>query len=214
MDEEVAIIDEKTRNEKIKNFIIENKKSIIVIISIMIISLIAIFTFNEIKKNNKISIADSYNRIITDFEIGKKNNISNDLKNIIKKLDTTYSPLALFFLIDNNLIENTKEGNILFDIVINETKLEREIKNLTIYKKALFNSDLISENELLNILNPIIGSKSVWKPHTLFLMGEYFYSKGEKEKARSFFDEILTLKDINNDIVTETQKRISRDYSE
>ena len=214
MDEEVVIIDEKTRNEKIKNFILENKKIIIIIISIVIISFLVLFAINEIKKNNKIILANNFNDITADFETGKKNNTSKELKDIIKKLDNTYSPLALFFLIDNDLIENIEEGNILFDILINETKLEKEIKNLIIYKKALLNSGLIDENELLNILNPIINSNSVWKPHALYLIGEYFYSKDEKEKAKNFFDEILILKDINNDILSETQKRISRDYSE
>jgi predicted negative regulator of RcsB-dependent stress response len=214
MDEEVVIIDEKTRNEKIKNLILENKKKIIIIISIVIISFLVLFAINEIKKNNKIILADNFNKITADFETGKKNNTSKELIDIIKKLDNTYSPLALFFLIDNDLIENIEEGNILFDILINETKLEKEIKNLIIYKKALLNSGLINENELLNILNPIINSNSVWKPHALYLIGEYFYSKGEKEKAKNFFDEILILKDINNDILSETQKRISRDYSE
>ncbi|MDB9811194.1 hypothetical protein OAB95_01910 [Candidatus Pelagibacter sp.] len=214
MDEEVVIIDEKTRNEKIKNFILENKKIIIIIISIVIISFLVLFAINEIKKNNKIILANNFNNITADFETGKKNNTSKELKDIIKKLDNTYSPLALFFLIDNDLIENIEEGNILFDILINETKLEKEIKNLIIYKKALLNSGLIDENELLNILNPIINSNSVWKPHALYLIGEYFYSKDEKEKAKNFFDEILILKDINNDILSETQKRISRDYSE
>ena len=214
MDEEVVIIDEKTRNEKIKNFILENKKIIIIIISIVIISFLVLFAINEIKKNNKIILANNFNNITADFETGKKNNTSKELKDIIKKLDNTYSPLALFFLIDNDLIENIEEGNILFDILINETKLEKEIKNLIIYKKALLNSGLIDENELLNILNPIVNSNSVWKPHALYLIGEYFYSKDEKEKAKNFFDEILILKDINNDILSETQKRISRDYSE
>ena len=214
MDEEVVIIDEKTRNEKIKNFILENKKIIIIIISIVIISFLVLFAINEIKKNNKIILANNFNNITADFETGKKNNTSKKLKDIIKKHDNTYSPLALFFLIDNDLIENIEEGNILFDILINETKLEKEIKNLIIYKKALLNSGLIDENELLNILNPIVNSNSVWKPHALYLIGEYFYSKDEKEKAKNFFDEILILKDINNDILSETQKRISRDYSE
>ena len=67
------------------------------------------------------------------MKYGKNQNTILSIKKLInKKLDTTYSPLALYFLIDNNLIENTKkEINNLFDILIKETKLrEREIKNL------------------------------------------------------------------------------------
>ena len=92
----------------------------------------------------------------------------------MKIKDKTYSLLALYFLIDNNLIDNKNKVNDLFDILIDETNLELEIKNLLHYKKALYNSDFIKENELLKILNPIINSESIWKSHALYLMAEFF----------------------------------------
>ena len=63
-----------------------------------------------------------------------------------------------------------------------------EIKNLIIFKKALFNSDCVSENELLKILNPVINSESIWKSHSLYLLAEFFYSKNEKQKSKEFFN--------------------------
>ena len=120
----------------------------------------------------------------------------------------------MYFLIDNNLIENQSEINSLFNQLINETDLDKEIKNLIIYKKALFNSDFVSENELLQILNPIINSESVWKSHALYLMAEYFYSKNQKQKAKEFFNKILLLSNVNNDIKVNSQKRLNRDLSE
>ncbi len=120
----------------------------------------------------------------------------------------------MYFLIDNNLIKSTEEINVLFDELINETNLEEEIKNLNIYKKGLFNSNFVSENELLQILNPLINSESIWKSHTLYLVAEYFYAKGEKEKAKEFFNQILTLPKANNDIKSASQKRVNRDLSE
>ena len=104
--------------------------------------------------------------------------------------------------------------NSLFDILIKDTKLQKEIKDLIIYKKALYNSDFISENELIQILNPIINSKSVWKSHSLYLIAEYFYSRNEKQKAKEFFNQILDLTNSNSDIREESQKRINRDFSE
>jgi len=122
--------------------------------------------------------------------------------------------LALYFLIDNNLIRNENEVKKLFDIVIDKTSLEPEIKNLIIYKKALYFADSIDENELLNILKPVINSKSVWKSHSLYLVAEYFYSKGEKEKSKEFFNKILNIEIANQDIIKEAQKRLNRDLSE
>ena len=136
------------------------------------------------------------------------------LKEIIEDKDNTYSPLALYFLIDNNLIRNENEVKKLFNIVIDKTSLEPEIKNLIIYKKALYFADSIDENELLNILKPVINSKSVWKSHSLYLVAEYFYSKGEKEKSKEFFNKILNIEIANQDIIKEAQKRLNRDLSE
>jgi hypothetical protein len=136
------------------------------------------------------------------------------MKEIIENKNSTYSPLALYYLIDENLIKDKNEINYLFDVLINKTSLDYEIKNLIIYKKALFNADTTNENELLNILNPIINSKSIWKSHGLYLLAEYFYSKNEKQKSKEFFNQILNTKNANTDIIKETQKRLNRDLSE
>ena len=133
---------------------------------------------------------------------------------MIYEKDSTYSPLALYFLIDNDLIEKNSEINSLFDVLIEKTSLETEIKNLIIYKKALYNADLSSENDLLEILNPIINSESLWKSHALYLVAEYFYSKNENEKAKEFFSQILTLNNANKEIKIESQKRLNRDLSD
>ena len=92
--------------------------------------------------------------------------------------------------------------------------LDAEIKNLIIYKKALFNADNSDENQLLDILKPIINSESVWKAHGLYLMAEYFYSRDEKQKSKEFFTQILTLANANKDLRIEAQKRLNRDLSE
>jgi hypothetical protein len=140
--------------------------------------------------------------------------VANELISIVYENDRTYSPLALYFLIDNNVISDKNKINELFDTVINETSLEKEIKNLLIYKKALFNSDFESENNLITILKPIINSNSIWKSHALYLMAEYFYFKNEKQKSKDFFDQIITLENANSKIKRETQKRLNKDFSE
>ena len=98
--------------------------------------------------------------------------------------------------------------------MIEKTSLDKEIKNLVIYKKALFNSDQAQESELLKILNPLINSKSVWKSHALYLMAEYFYSKDQKQKSKEFFNQIISMENPNSDIRLQTEKRLNRDLSE
>jgi len=214
MDEEITIIDQKTRNEKIKNFLIEKKNIIIFVISFLLLILISFYSFNFYKENKKEKLSDKYNKTIIDYKNIDTSKVISSMKEIIEQKDSTYSPLALYFLIDNNLIENENEVNFLFDILIKKTALEFEIKNLIIYKKALYNADSINENQLLDILNPLINSKSVWKSHALYLIGEYFYANDNKIKSKEFFNEILATKNSNKDILREAQKRLNRDLSD
>ena len=214
MDEEITIINTNTRNEKIKKFFLDNKKNLIIISSIIVIMVIGYFSFNEIKKINKAKLADQFNSTVFSFKETKKEITINELKSIIYKKDTTYSPLALYFLIDNNLIEDNEDINILFDVLIDDTSLKKEVKNLVIYKKALFNSNNIDENELIKMLNPIINSDSIWRSHSLYLIAEFFYSKDEKQKSKELFNQILELQNSNIDIKLKSQKRLNKDLSE
>ena len=214
MDEEISIIDTNARNEKVKNFFVNNKKKLIAITTIFLILVTGYFSFDAFKKKEKVNLANKFNLTIINFKTENSEKTIEDLINIIKENDNTYSPLALYFLIDNNLVNEQEEINFLFDELINKTNLEEEIKNLNIYKKALFNSNFVSENELLQILNPIINSESIWKSHSLYLVAEYFYAKGEKQKAKEFFNQILVLPNANNEIKLASQKRLNRDFSE
>tara|TARA_B100000787_G_C16187135_1_gene295324 strand:+ start:195 stop:839 length:645 start_codon:yes stop_codon:yes gene_type:complete len=214
MDEEITIIDTNTRNEKIKNFFVNNKKKIIISILIILVLLLSYISFYEFRDRNKVKLANQFNSTVVDFNVEEKKITINKLINIINKKDKTYSPLAMYFLIDNDLINNKNEINNLFNILINETNLENEIQNLVIYKKALFNSNFATENELIQILNPIINSQSIWKSHSLYLLAEYFYSKNENKKAKEFFNQILANENSNKDIKLKSQKRINRDLSE
>ena len=214
MDEDLAIVDTNTRNEKIKNFYINNKKKIIIFLSIIIVIFISYFGYIEFKEKQKIKISNLYNLIIINYSENNKETTANNLINIVNKKDSTYSPLSLYFIIDNNLVSDKKKINDLFDVIIDKTSLDTEIKNLNIYKKALFNSDESSEGELLNILNPLINSTSVWRSHALYLVAEYFYFKNEKEKSKEFFNQILSTENANEDILKEAKKRLNRDLSD
>ena len=214
MDEEISIIDSNTRNQKIKDFFINNKKILATITIFLIFSLLSFYIYQIYEDRHKENISNRYNSAIIEHKNGDDSKIISEMKEIIEDKNSTYSPLALYYLIDENLIKDKNEINYLFDVLINKTSLDYEIKNLIIYKKALFNADTTNENELLNILNPIINSKSIWKSHGLYLLAEYFYSKNEKQKSKEFFNQILNTKNANTDIIKETQKRLNRDLSE
>ncbi|MEK9924959.1 MAG: hypothetical protein VW736_04945 [Alphaproteobacteria bacterium] len=214
MEEDISIINSNTRQEKVRNFFVNNKNKIISTIIILVIILVGAYSFDSYKTNKKKEISNKFNSTTLSHSDNTKELTIQNLVEIINEQDPTYSPLSLYFIIDNKLISNQSEINSYFDILIEKTSLDEEIKNLVIYKKALFNADQAQESDLLNILNPLINSKSVWKSHALYLMAEYFYSKDQKQKSKEFFNQIANLEDANPDIKLQAQKRLNRDLSD
>ena len=214
MDEEISIIDTNTRIEKIKRFFVNNKKLLIFILSSILLIIFIYFAYSEIKERSIKDLAKKYNNILINFNKDNKDEFKKQLKDIIKEKNSTYSPLALYFIIDNDIDSTNEEINNYFDIIIENVSLEKEIKNLVIYKKGLFNSGFETENNLIEILKPITSSDSIWKSHALYLIAEYFFEKNQKQKAKEFYNQILSNEKSNENIIKETQKRLSRDYSE
>ena len=214
MDEDLSIINSNTRNEKIKNFFVNNKKKIISVIIFLIIIIVGAFSYDKYLTDKKKEISDKFNSITIDYSEKTKEKTTNGLIEIVNERDPTYSPLSLYFIIDNNLVSDQAMVNSLFDTLIKDTSLDTEINNLIIYKKALYNADNSQESDLLKMLNPLINSKSVWKSHSLYLMAEYFYANNQKQKAKEFFNQIIALENSNPDIRLQAEKRLNRDLSD
>ena len=151
MDEDLAAINTNTRIERIKSFFIKNKKILLSMVIIIILFLIGFFAFDEYKNKKKIEISNLYHSIIIQYSEKTRINTKNALTDLVNRKDPTYSPLSLYFIIDNNLISDQNIVNELFDVLINKTLLQEEIKNLIIYKKALYNADNANENQMLNL---------------------------------------------------------------
>jgi hypothetical protein len=214
MDEEISIINSNTRSEKVRNFFVNNKNKIISVIVILVVVLVGAYSFEKYQTNKKKEISNKFNSTTISYSEKTKDLTAKKLVEIINEQDPTYSPLALYFIIDNQLISNDSEINSYFDVLIDEISMDKEIKNLVIYKKALFNADTAQESDLLNMLNPLIKSESVWKSHALYLMAEYFYSKDQKQKSKEFFNQIVSLESSNSDIKLQAEKRLNRDLSD
>jgi hypothetical protein len=208
MEEDISIINSNTRQEKVKNFFVNNKNKIISTIVIFVIILVGAYSFDSYKTNKKKEISNKFNSTSLSHSEKTKEKTIQNLVEIINEQDPTYSPLSLYFIIDKKLISNQSEINSYFDILIEKTSLDEEIKNLVVYKKALFNADQVQESDLLKILNPLINSKSVWKSHALYLMAEYFYSKDQKQKSKEFFNQIISLENSNPDITITSREKI------
>ena len=112
------------------------------------------------------------------------------------------------------MINSKDEINNFFDILINDIGLDQKFKELTIFKKGLYNSDFSGENDLLAIFNPLIKTESIWKPHSLYIMAEYYLSKNQMQKSKEFFEQIVSLENNNPKIKVKAQKRLRSSFSE
>ena len=213
MSEDIEIINQNTRIEKIKNFFNNNYKKLIGLLVSILLLLFSYFGYQEYKKRAKLGIAETYNQItLKDITIENTNDIKQLVK-IIKEKDPIYSALSLYFIIENNLVNDQKKINNFFDLVI-KSQEEKEIKNLIIYKKAMYNADIILENEILDMLNPILKSESVWKSHALLLMADFFEHSNNLIKSKDFLEEIVNSELANNEIRIEAERRLKRKFGE
>ena len=213
MSEEAQIIIDDQKKTSLKSFLLNNKKLIITFILIILFSLFASFFYIDHKKNKIVKISEQYNLAVINYKKDNPNPSISKMRDIINIKDSTYSPLALYFLIDNDLLRNKDEVNQYFDLLIEEVKLDKQIKRLIIYKKGLYNSESASEEDLLKIFNPLINNDNLWKSHSLYIIAEYFFSKNEMQKSKEFFQKILELENSNPQIKLEAQKRLQRDFS-
>ena len=171
--------------------------------------LFSYFGYQEYEKRVKLEIAEIYNQITLKEITIKNTDDIEQLVKIIKEKDPIYSALSLYFIIENDLLNDRKEINNFFDLVI-KSQEEKEIKNLIIYKKAMYNADVATENKLLEILNPILKSESVWKSHALLLMADYFDHNNNLIKSKDFLQEIINSELVNNEIRIEAERRLKR----
>ena len=213
MSEDIEIINQNTRIEKLKSFFANNYKKLIGSVVLILVVLFSYFVFKEYKKRQKIEIAEIYNQINLKEITSKNTNDIEKLVEIIKKKDPIYSALSLYFIIENDLINDKEKINDFFDLVI-KSQEEKEIKNLIIYKKAMYNADTASENELLEILNPVLKSENTWKSHALLLMADYYVNNNNLIKSKDFLEEIINSDSVNTEIRVEAERRLKRNLGD
>lgn len=195
--------------DKIISFYKSNKILAIAIILIPVIALLSTgFYFKKIETKREY-IAERFLEAKINLNNGNKEAAKNILNEIIYSNEKTYSPLSLFLIINENLFRDNQELIDLFDHILNNNKMESEIRNLIIFKKSLIYSDFSDEANLLKNLSPLIKEDSYWKPHALLLLGDYFVSKGEFLKAREMYIKIFSVKNLSSDFNRAVQLRLT-----
>ena len=193
---------------KLKKFYEKNRILIFSIVLLIVISIASISFYSINEENKKIKLAENYIKAKIHLENGEKSKAEDILKSIILANNKAYSALSLFLILNENLITDQNELSKLFNHVIENNKYDKEIKNLLIFKKALFQSNFIDEPRLLETTKQLINTETLWKPHALLLLGDYFYSKKEFLKAREFYIKILSLKNLHKELYDQARSQL------
>jgi len=197
-----------TKKSKLKRFYESNKILIFASIFILVILLGSFNFYFANKEKEKILLSENYIQAKLYLANGNKNKAKSILKKVIFANDSTYSTLCFFLILNENLVTDYKELSILFDHLLDNNKFEKEVKNLLIYKKALFNSNFIRESELLEDIKPLLNTETLWKPHALLLIGDYFLSKNEYIKAREFYTQIFLIDNLKKDFYDQARYKL------
>jgi len=185
-----------TVTSRIKKFYESNKIFIYSFIIILIILFGSFSFYLEKKEQKRFLLSENYIQAKFHLKKGNKKEALTILKELTYAKDSTYSVLSFFLILDQRLISANKEISIMYDYIIENNKFEKELRNLLIYKKALFSSNFVSESKLLETTQPLLKEDTLWKPHALLLLGDYFISKGQNIKAIEFYQQILSIKNL------------------
>ena len=198
-----------TKKSKLKRFYESNKILIYSSVLFLIIFFVSISLYLESKEKKRILLSENYVKAKIYLENGKKIEATNILKSVIFANDSTYSPLCFFLILNQDLISDFKEISILFEHLLKNNKFDKEIRNLLVYKKALFDSNFVNESELLRRIKPLLNTQeTLWKPHALLLLGDYFVSKGEYLKAREFYIQILSIRNLHRELYYQAKSQL------
>ena len=198
-----------TKKSKYRIFYEKNKILIITTALIILISIGSTFLYLNLKEKKKMLLSENYITAIYHIKNKNKNQAKEVLEEIVYAEDKTYSVLSLFLIINENLINDKEKISSLFHHILENNNFDKEIENLIVLKKAIFESDYVDESELLELTKPIINSDSLWKPHALLLLGNYYFFKDEHVKSRQMYNTILTIKNLQQDIYNQTVSQLS-----
>ena len=143
--------------------LIKNNKKVLMMVFFFVAFFFVVLSYLDYYQNSKNEkIAEKFIQAGIYLSAEKKIESKKIYKEIIESKNKFYSLLALNEIIDSNLEKNNDEILRLFEIVEN-TKTEKEQKNLFKLKKALYLMKILKYDEGKKLLSEIISDDSIWK---------------------------------------------------
>ncbi len=197
-----------TKKSKFRKLYDANKLLIFSTLFVLIIASISFSFYTVSREKKQILLADNYMVAIFYLQNNERDKGRKILKEIILANNRTYSTLSLFLILDEDLFDDQSEISNLFDHLLANNEFEQEVKNLIIFKKTLFLSNFANELEMVENAKQLINTNTLWKPHALLLLGDYFSSKKQYLKAKEFYVQILSLQNLNIEVYEQARSQL------
>ena len=188
-------------SEKVKliDLLKKNFKLLLSLLILLFVIISILLWFDHSNKSKREKISEDFIQAKILLENQRNIKAHNILKNIIEKKDNIYSPLSLFLIIEKNLETDKATVTNYFDKILDIGSIEKEDLNLLRLKKAIFISENSKEEDMLELLNPIINSDSVWKIQSIKFLGDYYFSLKQFNKAKQYYLILISDNDIGLD---------------
>ena len=153
-------LDKKTNfRERLFSFFIKNKFKILSLILLILISFFINFSLSKITQKNNTLLAEKYIKAGILLSNNEKDLAKNYYEEIILSENKFYSLLSLNTLIEKNLIKDNQKILEYFSKLEN-IKYSKELKELILFKKALYLIKIQERSKGEKILKNLINKNS------------------------------------------------------
>jgi len=208
MDQLLHEIDEDLNKDKLRSFFKKYKFILFFIITIILLS-VTIFISRKIyiEQQSKKSLQAYLN---INYLIDQKNfqKAKDELWKLTNTSTNIYKNLAFSKLLEleSNYPDTQKK---IFE-KIESSNLNKDDKILFQIKRAILFFDNLDEKELLRILDIQKFKNSPWEILALDVIGDFYQSKNQNQKAKEFYNKIINLKNLPDIFKQDIQRKINR----
>jgi hypothetical protein len=205
MNEIINEINDDLKKDKFLNLFKKYKYKIIIFL-ILFFFIIFFFVGKNILFESRAKKATQEYVFILNLISEKKNDEAKkrleDLKN--SKINI-YKVLAISKLLELSKNDKNKQISLLDEAI--SGNIDRNDKDLFKIKKAILIFESSDENNFFNLLNPSDFKHSPWKILSLEMLGDFYLDRGQKNKAKDIYNQVLKIENIPELFKKELEKK-------
>ena len=199
-------INEDLKQDKFINFFKKYKFILIIIFSLILILIFFFVIKNMIFESRAKKYTQEYVIILNLVNNKKVDEAKKKLEALKNSKINIYKVLAISKLLELSK-DNKNEQISILDYAIN-SNIEKNDKDLFKIKKAILAFENLDETQFTNLLNPSDFKESLWRVLALEILGDFYFSKKQKIKAKDIYEQAIKIPDIPEIFKKDLEKKI------